>query len=116
VAYCYSRRSRGFTRINEKLHRFSFGTETHGVLMAYSTDLRKVALKAYNDGKVAVHDIAKIYGVSIATLYRWRELEWETKSLEKRKHGGGRPARIDEEGLEVVKELIKNQSDLRLLE
>jgi transposase len=82
-------------------------------MRAYSLDLRERIVKARKTGLRAA-EIAKRYGVSRATVYRYFDLD-EQGHLEARQPPG-RPAKLDEQGCERLKQQVKDYPSLSLQE
>ncbi len=82
----------------------------------YSQDLRQRILDTIQRGDGSVRQIARRFLVSISFVTRLLQLHRSTGSLEPRPHGGGNPAVLTPEDLEVLRELIRQQPDATLEE
>ena len=85
-------------------------------MKTYSLDLRQKLVDAYDQGQGSQRQLAKTFGVSrpfVERLFRQRRL---TGSLEPRQRGGYRRPLLDPAALELVGQLIQEQSDLTLQE
>ena len=84
--------------------------------MAYSIDLRQRVLDAYLAGEGSQRALAKRFKVSRGFIQNLLGLYQETGSIHPRAHGGGAAAKLDDETLPVVADLIKTQPDATLEE
>lgn len=82
-------------------------------MRGYSLDLRERIVAAKRSGMSKV-EIAQGYGVSRATVYRYFDLD-EQGNLEARQPPG-RPAKLDEQGCERLKQQVKDYPSLSLQE
>ena len=82
----------------------------------YSNDLRTKIVEAYERGEGTQRGLAARFGVSgtfvVDLLRRYRQ----TRSVEPKPHGGGQQPRLNEEGLRVVRALVKEDPDATLNE
>lgn len=73
---------------------------------AISTDLRRRLVAAYDRGEGTYAEIARLFGVGEATVSRVLRRQRERGSVEPDGHGGGMPARISDEELPALRELV----------
>ena len=50
-------------------------------------------------------------GVNVSTLTRWLQLRSQTGSFEPRPHGGGTAPTLDQDGLDRLRKLVKENPD-----
>jgi transposase len=82
----------------------------------YSIDLRLKAIKAYENGESSQQEIAKVFGMGIATFARyWRQYK-ETGAVAITQYKRGRKPAVDEKQLLRIKELVINRPDISLSE
>ena len=85
-------------------------------MRAYSLDLRKRIVQAYEQGQGTIPEIAEAFSVSIAfvnkMLRQWRD----TGDLAPLPHGGGKPPSLSKKQLQVLKRKLQQQDDLSLAE
>lgn len=74
--------------------------------MAYSLDLRKKVIEAYSEKEVgSLRTIAKMFCITVSTIFRWLQYYQKEGTVPAAEHGGGRPPKLDEKELEKVYEL-----------
>lgn len=84
---------------------------------AYSVDLRKKIINAYYVEKAgSQREVAKIFGISTSTMYKYLKLHREGKSLDPKPKGGNNPPKLDEKKLRTVKEIQLANNDITLEE
>lgn len=83
---------------------------------AYSTDLRQRVVDAYERENETYAAIAARFSVGVASVDRWVSQFRETGGVERKPHGGGAPAKLDESGLNLLCELIERDRDATRLE
>jgi transposase len=81
---------------------------------AYSVDLRERSLHAMTSG-MSMTEVARLFGVSRYTLYRWRQQQQTTGSVEPGQ-SSGRPRRITLEQETALLARLQEQPDLTLAE
>jgi transposase len=81
----------------------------------YSLDLRKRVIEAVNNGMTQC-EAAKIFSVSYSTIYNWLNLQHETGSLEPKPNNFPNRLKITKPIQEFIINLVKNKSDITLLE
>lgn len=85
-------------------------------MKAYSLDLRKRVVHAYEQGEGSIAEIASRFGVSTAfvkkMLKRWRS----TGDLSPLAHGGGKPKSLSQRHHRLLKQKVREQSDISLAE
>lgn len=83
---------------------------------AISNDLRQRVVDAYRRGEGSYSVLSKRFGVGYASVNRWLRLERERGAVSPLPRGGGRRAKIDEEGLQELRRLVEEQPDATLAE
>jgi transposase len=84
--------------------------------MAYSVELRLKALSAYEAGMGSQTKVAGIFGIGVSTFKRWVQKKRKGDSLKPSTIGLGRPKKINSQGIETIKELIKQNPSITLNE
>ena len=82
----------------------------------YSTDLRLRVIKAYEKGKGTQKEIAKLFGLGIATFNRYWKQYKETGDIVQTEYKRGRKPSVDEKQMLRIKELILQKPDASLSE
>ena len=82
----------------------------------YSLDLRKRVIEAYQAKESSLRQLAKRFKVSLSFIRDLTRRYRETNTVEPKPHGGGTPAKLEAEHLEVVKQLVEAQPDALLYE
>lgn len=80
----------------------------------YSSDLRIRAVNACES--MTRQDVVELFDIGIATLGRWLRRQRETGRVDPAPMGGPRNVRIDEAGLDVIRGIIAENSDVLLEE
>jgi transposase len=81
--------------------------------MAYSEDLRKKVVEAYENGEGTLQEIADRFSIHKNTVNQWVQLYRETQSVTKRPYGGGRQSILSKEkGYDKLLELHQKQNNL----
>lgn len=76
-------------------------------------EMRRAALDAYERGEGTLADIARIFGVSVPSLVRWRALEQCGEDLAPLPHSGGRSTqKIFEKHRQALRDWLTEQPDL----
>ena len=84
---------------------------------AYSVDLREKVIAAFDLGGMTDEEVATLFQVGEATVHRWKRLKRETGALVPLPpRGGGMPPRVASEQYDVVREIVKEASDLTTFE
>lgn len=85
-------------------------------MQAYSLDLRRRVVDAYEQGQGSIAEVAEQFSVSTyfvkKMLRQWRE----TSDLAPLPHGGGKPATLTHRHRQLLKRKVQQQSDLSLAE
>lgn len=81
-----------------------------------SLDLRQRIIAAYESKEGSQRELAERFKVSLSFIRDLRRHQRETGSLQPKPHGGGAVAKLGEEQLSVVSELIAAQPDATLEE
>lgn len=85
-------------------------------MKAYSNDLRRKIVSAYERGHHSQREIAELFGVSPATVRNFVRRKRERGSPDELPRGGGAPARIDDEARHELQQLIASAPDATLEE
>lgn len=80
----------------------------------YSIDLRESIVEQYNAGDYTQEELTSIFGISISTLKRWLKKHRETGNLDPILEKEGRPAKIDNKGLETIQQAVKSNNAITL--
>ncbi len=83
---------------------------------AYSEDLRERVVKAYHDGEGTQEEITELFGISLSCLRSYLRLEERTGSLAPKVYKRGPHTVIADQGLESIKEWVKQAPDITLSE
>ena len=81
---------------------------------AYSLDLRKKVLVAYQHSEGSIRQLAKRFTVSPRFVGELVSRFRRTGSYAPKPHGGGNPPRIDAEGQKIVCECVQQHPDATL--
>ena len=80
-----------------------------------SMDLRKRAVKAYENGEGTLSEIAERFDISVSSLTSWRALIRSGEGLEPRPHSGGKHhQKIFAEHEKALQDWLEESPDLRL--
>src|SRR5512146_2138109 len=82
----------------------------------YSMDLRERVIAAIDRRDGSQRQIARRFGISLATLSRWLRARRQTGTLAPKPRGGGRPRALDDACQEHLRDLVKQQPDATLEE
>jgi transposase len=85
-------------------------------MKAYSDDLRRKIVSAYERGRRSQREIAELFGVSPATVRNFVRRKRERGSPDQLPRGGGAPARIDDTARAELRRLIASSPDATLEE
>lgn len=85
-----------------------------GAMGPYSIDLRQRIVDAHRDGEGSVREVAQRFKVTPKTVQNYLNLERETGSVAPRPHGGGPARKLDDEGVQKVRTLLKEKNDQTL--
>lgn len=83
-------------------------------MVAYSLDIRQRVVSAVNERGMSKSQVARVYEVSRATVYRYLELDAED-DLAPKEHPG-HPRDLDEAGCEKLLKQVEKHPDLSLEE
>jgi transposase len=83
---------------------------------AHSIDLRERVLAAYTEGGATYEDVAARFCVGRATVNRWLRRHRETGSVAPKQHRSGNRPKVDEQGLQLLRELVDVRPDATLAE
>lgn len=78
---------------------------------ALSLDLRRRIVAAYKRGEGTYAEIAALFSVGEASVSRLLSLERATGEVSPRPHGGGAPAKIDDDELDALRALVRRKPD-----
>jgi transposase len=82
----------------------------------YSNDLRTRVVDAYQGQKGSMRELAKRFFVSLYFVWTLIARYRRTGKVDPKPHGGGQQSKIDESGLNVLHELVKQTPDATLKE
>jgi transposase len=82
----------------------------------YSLDLRKEVVACYESGGISQSKLASLFGIGENTVKRYLKLAREKGDLSPLLEGKGRPAIIDANGFETIKQLVKENPSITLKE
>lgn len=82
----------------------------------YSNDLRTRVVDAYQGQKGSMRELAKRFFVSLYFVWTLIARYRRTGKVDPKPHGGGQQSKIDESGLKVLHELVKQTPDATLKE
>lgn len=85
-------------------------------MKAYSNDLRRKIVSAYERGHRSQREIAELFGVSPATVRNFVRRKRERGSPDELPRSGGAPARINDEARAELRHLIASSPDATLAE
>lgn len=85
-------------------------------MKAYSNDLRRKIVAAYERGHRSQREIAELFGVSPATVRNFVRRQRERGSPDALPRCGGAPARIDDAARSELRQLIASAPDSTLAE
>lgn len=85
-------------------------------MKAYSNDLRRKIVAAYERGHRSQREIAELFGISPATVRNFVRRQRERGSPDALPHSGGAPARIDDAARSELRQLIAASPDATLEE
>jgi transposase len=82
----------------------------------YSVDLRRRVVDAYERGEGTLQEVAELFELGRATVDRWVSRFRRTGSYLPAPPGGGWKSPIDEDGLELLEELVAEKPDRTIAE
>ena len=85
-------------------------------MKAYSIDLRQKIVEAYNNQEGSQRQLAKRFRVSLSFVQSLLQRYRQVGTVEPKAHGGGNPAKLSPEQLEVVEQLVAEDNDATLKE
>ena len=85
-------------------------------MKAYSNDLRRKIVAAYERGQRSQREVAELFGVSPATVRNFVRRKRERGSPDELPRAGGAPARIDAQVRAELRQLIASSPDATLAE
>ena len=81
---------------------------------AYSLDLRKLAIKNYEEGILSQQEVSDEIGIHLSTFKRIYRYYKETGNIELPKNNAGRPSLISESGYNQIKEYVSSTPSMLL--
>jgi transposase len=84
--------------------------------MSYSQDLRQRVVDAVDRQDGSLRQLARRFCVSLSFIVRLLRLRRQTGDLQPRPHGGGHPPALDDQAVERLRRLLRDQPDLTLEE
>jgi transposase len=85
-------------------------------MQAYSLDLRRRVVRAYEQGQASIAEIAARFGVGPTFVKKMLRQHRETGDLTERPHGGGRPASLSPEQRRLLQQKVQRAQDISLAE
>ena len=85
-------------------------------MRAYSTDLRRKIVSAYESGHGTFDELADTFEVGRRTVARFVSLARSGEGLWPKPHGGGRPPRLSGDTLTLLSERVAGRPDATLSE
>lgn len=82
--------------------------------VAYSIDLRKKVVDAYERGDTSYSKVAENFGIHIRSVKRYVKQYREQGNLLPRKGNMGRPSKIDDPGYKLIQKLIRKDPTITL--
>lgn len=82
----------------------------------YSADLRERVLRAWERGEGTPAEVARRFGVCVATVYNWLHDAREEGRRTAKPHAGGTAPLLDAAALQVLRQLVIEQNDAMLTE
>ncbi len=82
----------------------------------YSNDLRRKIVAAYENNDYSQSQVAQLFGVSPATVRNLVRRKRETGTTDALPHAGGRSPTIGEKDHELLRQMVKANSDATLVE
>jgi transposase len=85
-------------------------------MWAYSLDLRRRVVEAYDQRLESRPELAERFGVSLSFITKLLRRRRETGTIAARRHTGGPAGSLDEQGLKTLRALVCQQPDATLEE
>ncbi len=85
-------------------------------MKAYSGDLRKKVLTAYQNGKGSMRQLSEKSDVSSTSVFNLIKDFRQNGHINPKPHGGGNTPAINEEGCRIPAEIIEKKPDMTLKE
>jgi transposase len=85
-------------------------------MKAYSLDLRQRVVAAYEKGKSSIAEVAEQFNVGQTLVKKMLRQKREHGSLAPLAHGGGRQASLSDKEHRLLRQKVKEQSDISLAE
>jgi transposase len=85
-------------------------------MKGYSLDLRERIVKAIERGTETKREIAKLFGVNESFIYKLLRQKRDRGDIEPLPHGGGATAKLSEQDLQVLTELVAETPDATIEE
>jgi len=85
-------------------------------MQAYSLDLRQRVVRAYEQGRASIAEIAARFGVGPTFVKKMLRQHRATGDLQERPHGGGRPASLSPKQRRLLRRKVERERDISLAE
>lgn len=85
-------------------------------MQPYSLDLRERVVKAYEQGKGSIAEIAAMFNVGQTFVKKMLRQKRETGDLSAYPHGGGNSPTLSPKHLALLRTKVQNQRDISLIE
>lgn len=83
-------------------------------MRAYSNDLRRAIVTAYETQGYSQRQVAKVFGVSLATVRNYLRRQRQTGSPDARPHAGGRQPTLSPQAQARVRQWVREKNDIPL--
>ena len=83
-------------------------------MKAYSNDLRRRIVEAYESGQDSQDEVAELFQVSLATVKNFLRRKRETGSADALPHSGGNKPLLDEKARLFIQQSVNENNDLTL--
>lgn len=85
-------------------------------MQAYSLDLRRRVVRAYEQADASLAEVAEQFSVSVGFVKKMVRQWRATKDLTPKPHGGGKPKSLPPDLRQKLRGLVRAQSDITLVE
>jgi transposase len=85
-------------------------------MQSYSLDLRQRVVRAYEQGKSSIAEIAAQFGVGQTFVKKMLRQKRETADLSPRPHGGGKPPSLKPAQYRLLQQKVRQDNDISLTE
>jgi transposase len=83
-------------------------------MKAYSNDLRRRIVEAYESGHYSQEEVAELFQVSLATVKNFLHRKRETGSPDALPHAGGNRPLLNEKARQFIRQSLEQNNDLTL--